>query len=629
MIGREIRWTSCRWNRRSNGQGDPGVTPEAVIYRYLEAANQQPFAAADFVRVLGADADLLGRWLNLLECRADPAALTDVIEALSGEHLRNLAQAQAWAVLPVAGSARLGLDQWQAVLRSAFLAEVLAQQLGLKHPEGIRWKVLLAISGVNLTHDPEMTELSEFRGASAEQLADASPLIKVFAVVDALEMLDEYRAGQLAQRLLGLNAEDFSELVEWAASRCSDLASSLELSVDREADWSNRLWVQQQVGILTELLMSSATLEDLQFAHEFASRSLFLQVPYLLVLDSQQRLVPIVDNAISIRLDSTSSEIARAVREGVELPLTNTAESSVGERQLLRRMGARAATCVPLVANGNPVGALLFLLDEDVDYDFAQSLYAQQLALQLARSAEQPDAELELVKRYRQREEKRLRELVHEANNPLSVVFNYLHILEMQLQHEPTATEQLQMVSTELKRTGEIIQKMRELSPIADLETQAEVVFAEFDLNDLARRVFELHHGYADDHAVDLFSELAQGGVILASDEQRLAQILNNLMRNAIEASSGQSVAVGSEVGVFREGREGVEVYVKDTGPGLSREVLDSLSEPKNSTKGGDHAGLGLHIVHRLVLELQGSIDVRTATGAGTTFTVFLPLKPL
>ena len=605
------------------------MTPEAVIYRYLEAANQQPFAAADFVRVLGADADLLGRWLNLLECRADPAVLTDVIETLSGEHLRNLAQAQAWAVLPVAGSARLGLDQWQAVLRSAFLAEVLAQQLGLKHPEGIRWKVLLALSGVNLTHDPEMTELSEFRGASAEQLADASPLIKVFAVVDALEMLDEYRAGQLAQRLLGLNAEDFSELVEWAASRCSDLASSLELSVDREADWSNRLWVQQQVGMLTELLMSSATLEDLQFAHEFASRSLFLQVPYLLVLDSQQRLVPIVDNAISIRLDSTSSEIARAVREGVELPLTNTAESSVGERQLLRRMGARAATCVPLVANGNPVGALLFLLDEDVDYDFAQSLYAQQLALQLARSAEQPDAELELVKRYRQREEKRLRELVHEANNPLSVVFNYLHILEMQLQHEPTATEQLQMVSTELKRTGEIIQKMRELSPIADLETQAEVVFAEFDLNDLARRVFELHHGYADDHAVDLFSELAQGGVILASDEQRLAQILNNLMRNAIEASSGQSVAVGSEVGVFREGREGVEVYVKDTGPGLSREVLDSLSEPKNSTKGGDHAGLGLHIVHRLVLELQGSIDVRTATGAGTTFTVFLPLKPL
>jgi signal transduction histidine kinase len=170
---------------------------------------------------------------------------------------------------------------------------------------------------------------------------------------------------------------------------------------------------------------------------------------------------------------------------------------------------------------------------------------------------------------------------------------------------------------------------MRDLSPISELEPQAQVVFAEFDLNDLARRVFELHRGYADDHDVDLLIELAQGGVILASDEQRLAQILNNLMRNAIEASSGQSVSLGSEVGVFREGREGVEVYVKDTGPGLSREVLASLAEPKNSTKGGDHAGLGLHIVHRLVLELQGGIDVHTATGAGTIFRIFLPLKPL
>ena len=86
---------------------------------------------------------------------------------------------------------------------------------------------------------------------------------------------------------------------------------------------------------------------------------------------------------------------------------------------------------------------------------------------------------------------------------------------------------------------------------------------------------------------------------------------------------------LGSLVGVFREGREGVEITVKDTGPGLSRAVLENLSEPKDSTKGGDHAGLGLHIVHRLVRELQGSIDVRTAQAQGTRFTLFLPIKPL
>ena len=154
-------------------------------------------------------------------------------------------------------------------------------------------------------------------------------------------------------------------------------------------------------------------------------------------------------------------------------------------------------------------------------------------------------------------------------------------------------------------------------------------MFVEFDINELARRIFELHRGYAGDHQVTLDLELSFGGLPVTSDEQRLSQVLNNLMRNAIEASKGQQVTLLSASGVFREGFEGVEIAVRDTGPGLPRTVLDKLADPKESTKGGSHAGLGLHIVHRLVEELGGSIDVRTSTGQGTTFTVFLPLNPL
>ena len=56
--------------------------------------------------------------------------------------------------------------------------------------------------------------------------------------------------------------------------------------------------------------------------------------------------------------------------------------------------------------------------------------------------------------------------------------------------------------------------------------------------------------------------------------------------------------------------------------------MLERLTEPKQSTKGGDHAGLGLHIVHRLVDEIGANIDVRTAPGEGTRFSIFLPLAP-
>jgi signal transduction histidine kinase len=572
------------------------VTPEAVIYRYLEVASRQPVSVSNLVRLLGADADLLGRWLNLLACPADPSCLEAELRRLSKAQLRTLAQAQAWAVLPVAGSARLGMDQWQAVVRSAFLAEVLAEQLGMSEPVAVRWRVLLAVSGVNLPHDEHLVELSDFRGVRAELLEDASLLIKVFAVVDALEVLDEFQAAQLAERLLSISAENFSELIEWAGARCGELMNDLQLAADLDTDWSNRLWMQQQVSLLADLLGLSRRLEELQQPQ--------------------------------IHLSSAVSAIADCIREGESRFVRDTADTAVAGRQLLRQLKATEALCVPLLAAEGAVGALLFVIDEDVDQELALSLYAEQLTQCLTDLTSRPDPELELVKRYRQREEKRLREIAHEVNNPLSVVHNYLHILELRLQHEPSATEQLQMIGSELKRAGEILQGIRELSPIAELETAAEMVFVEFDVNELARRVFELHRGYADDHGVELALELSPGSVLLASDEQRLAQILNNLMRNAIEASADAEVCLGGQVGVFREGREGIEVYVRDTGPGLSREVLERLAEPKESAKGGEHAGLGLHIVHRLVAELQGGIDVRTASGRGTTFTVFLPLGP-
>lgn len=601
------------------------MTPEAVIFRYLEAAHRQPLSVEAFVRVLGADADLLGRWLNLTNCPAEPAALTRAIANLQQDEILSLAQAQAWAVLPVAGSARLGLDQWQSVLRSAFLAEILAEQLGVDDPETVRWRVLLATSGVSLAQDPALMELATFRGVRPELLHDASLLIRIFGVVDAFEVLDEYEAAQLAQSLLDIDAGHFPELVEWAAGRCAELVRTLELAAEPEADWSNRLWVQQQVSMLTALLAMAEDVQALQTAHAFITRSLFHQVPLLLLEVRPKVFQSPAATDVDIHLDSAASLIAEALRDGSAGAVSDRTDLSVGDRQLLRRMGCEEAKCLPIRFEEESIGALLMAADDDVDYEFALDLYLQALAQSLAVLGQGGD-EHSLLKKYRQREEKRLRELVHEANNPLSVVQNYLHILQMRLQHDASASEQLDMISTELSRAAEIIQRARELPPLSEGEGEAQMVLDEFDVNELARRVQELHLGYAADHDVDLDLVVRPGALIVRSDEQRLAQILNNLVRNGIEAAGGESVTIGTDTGVFREGREGVEVYVTDTGPGLPRAVLERLADPKESSKGGDHAGLGLHIVHRLVSELGGNIDVRTAAGQGTSFSLFLPL---
>ena len=603
------------------------MTPEAVIFRYLEAANRQPLSVESFIHVLSADADLLGRWLNVTNVAAEPTLLASAISSLTAEEVASLAQAQAWAVLPVAGSARLGLDQWQSVLRSAFLAEILAEQLGMEDPVVVRWRVLLAISGLSLSQDEALMELSAFRGTRPELLGDAGLLIRIFGVVDAFEVLDEYAAAQLAQSLLGVEADNFPELVEWAGSRCSELVRSLNLGTDPEADWSNRLWVQQQVSMLTALLNFADDFKAIQSAHEFIARSLFRQVPLLLVETTSGCFQVLNDGDVAIHADSSSSTIARAIRERERLRVTDHTDLSVGDRQLLRRMGANEVTCVPISSFDECTAVLLMVADEDVDFDFALNLYVEALGQRLSRLGDDTQ-EMDQLKKFRLREEKRLRELVHEANNPLSVVQNYLHILQMRLQHETTAAEQLDMIGTEIRRASEIIQRARDVPPITDPDAETQIVFAQADVNDLARRVQELHLGYAADHNVRLTLEMQEGSMLVQTDEHRLAQILNNLVRNGIEAAAGERVTIGTDSGVFREGREGVEIYVRDSGPGLPRTVLERLADPKESSKGGDHAGLGLHIVHRLVSELGANIDVRTSTSHGTSFSLFLPLEP-
>ncbi|TDJ30919.1 MAG: hypothetical protein E2O59_01795 [Gammaproteobacteria bacterium] len=609
------------------------MTPEAVIYRYLLAANTEPVDVSELVQLIGTDADLLGRWLNLMMCPAAPDVLCDALGELDGNTLKKLAEAQAWSVLPVVGTARLGLDQWQIVLRAACLGRALGGYVGLAELEALRWKVLLAISGVNLEFDPVVGELIEFRGARAELLEDASPLLKVFSVVDAMETRDETKAALLAKQLLGVNEQAFAGICDQAYADCQDLLKRFDILDEGDVDWAERFWTRLQVSMLAGLFSDCRNLASLYAAHRFASRSLFNVIPVLLLLDDDgQVLRPahtledalLEDSGVHIRLVSTTSAIARCVRENSVQTLDDSPQAAVADRQVLRILKVTDGLCVPLRSNGERAGVLVFPVEEEVNHEFAMRTYAWELAKRIIACRRELVDDQALLNRYRQREEKRLREIVHEANNPLSIVHNYLHILELRLQHEPSATEQLNMIGTELQRAGDIIQRIKDT---ADLEVDDSVVFTEFDVNELIRRIFELHQGYAEDHQVTLHLELSLGMLPVTSDEPRLSQVLNNLMRNAIEASQGQNVTMLSTSGVFREGFEGIEIAVRDTGPGLPRAVLDNLAEPKESSKGEGHAGLGLHIVHRIVAELKGNIDVRTLTDQGTTFTIFLPLN--
>jgi signal transduction histidine kinase len=612
-------------------RGIEQVTPEAVLHRYLTLANAEDVDLGRFVQLVGLDADLLARWLRLLDLPVSPRALRQGLDALESWTFIDLAQAQAWAVLPPGGSVRLSFNQWRLVLRNACLAEELARELGLTDPEAVRWRIHLAMSGVMLSHDQLLCTLIEFRGTRAELLEDASQEQKILALTDALEDQPIEAVAGLAARLLGIEATAFPKILTTAEASVAAHVEQVGLTDTLQADWGDDLWTLQQVNLMAGLFLQSADPGNLYDAHALAAKTLFRLPPRLFLLDeSSERLVSGIRDGHSIPVSSMSSGIARSLRDNMTLTIADSADAAVADRQVLRSLRADQALVMPLAATGEKQGVLLFADDEEVDQQFAMQVYAQALARWLSASRGNAQDSMGLLTAFRDREERRLRELVHEANNPLSIVNNYLHILELRLQQEPQALEQLRLISREIRRAADIIQSARDVPKAFELEpATAQLQYSSFDINQLVRQISAVHQGYAQAQEALLQTELYQGALTVRSDEQRVTQILNNLTKNAIEATAhGDPVLLQTRGGVYRQGVEGVEVVIQDTGPGLTREVLSKLYEPKQSTKGGNHAGLGLSIVHRLVTEVQASIDVRTEPAQGTAFTVFLPLTP-
>jgi signal transduction histidine kinase len=104
-------------------------------------------------------------------------------------------------------------------------------------------------------------------------------------------------------------------------------------------------------------------------------------------------------------------------------------------------------------------------------------------------------------------------------------------------------------------------------------------------------------------------------------DRDQLLQVLLNLIRNGEEAmaDAGGTLRVAARLDAGD-----VVLEVSDTGPGISPEDLPRVLEPYFTTKAGG-TGLGLAIAERIVRENGGRLEVRSAPGAGATFSVRIP----
>lgn len=212
------------------------------------------------------------------------------------------------------------------------------------------------------------------------------------------------------------------------------------------------------------------------------------------------------------------------------------------------------------------------------------------------------------------------RRVVHEVNNPLSIMKNYVKLLSLKLADDAEARNDLRIFNDEIDRIAAIIRSLTHPSaPAASAETG-------IDINRIVRDLLELTADTLFVPAkISVVTHLADALPRISIQRDKLKQILLNILKNAAEAMpDGGTITVTTQDGVNRDGRPYIAIVIADTGPGLPCKVMAQLFEPVASTKGGDHAGLGLAIVNKLVEEIHASVTC-ISERSGLTVQLLIP----
>ncbi len=206
--------------------------------------------------------------------------------------------------------------------------------------------------------------------------------------------------------------------------------------------------------------------------------------------------------------------------------------------------------------------------------------------------------------------------VAHEVRNPLASMKLKIQLAERN-KFEPTKIgKTFDVLQEEIDRLDNLVKKLLDLSRSAKLN------FSQISLTELVGQRLSLINEKAAAQNVRLEFESENKIAELVADRERLAQIFDNLFRNALEA-----MPRGGELKISLEKKSGVYlVRISDTGAGFSDAERERLFEPFYTTKDGG-TGLGLAISREITQAHGGKIYSLDEAANGATFVVELPEK--
>jgi signal transduction histidine kinase len=296
----------------------------------------------------------------------------------------------------------------------------------------------------------------------------------------------------------------------------------------------------------------------------------------------------------------------------------------------------RSILCVPLMLRNAPVGAIEVInkksgarfnqYDLELLYTIAQhvaiAMENANLYKRLEESRDMTTQELRVTQQKLIRSERLaamgnlVQGVAHEIRNPVTTIGGFAQRIKKELEGEEKVGKYVDIIIAETNRLENLVKRIHEFA-----EVQVSIITLEKPgavLMEALNRAAKAAKGQGIEVVSDIPSELPK----MPIDANQLLTALDNLLENALESMpGGGTLALKAGVTVNR-----LLIAVEDTGCGIPKEKLAAVYDPfvTSKTKG---AGLGLTLVHQVVRNHRGEINISSELNRGTIVTIRLPLE--
>jgi signal transduction histidine kinase len=302
-------------------------------------------------------------------------------------------------------------------------------------------------------------------------------------------------------------------------------------------------------------------------------------------------------------------------------------------RPLLAQSGYRSLLAVPLLIEQQVFGGLVIYRPESGSFsrevvNLLQTFATQSvLAIQNARLFREIEDKGHQIEIASQHKSQFLANMSHELRTPLNAILGYTELIMDDIYGE--VPEKIRDVLDRVQKSGHhLLSLINAVLDLSKIEAgQLELALADYSLAEVVHAVVTQVESLAAEKGLSLRATLARSLPAGRGDERRLAQVLLNLVGNAIKFTEAGDVRIAARV----DG-DAFVVSVEDTGPGIAAADRERIFEEfqqadSSSTRKKGGTGLGLSIAKRIVELHGGRIWVESTVGRGSTFSFRVPVR--